>query len=205
MRTMYISPNHKEEEFSSPLTLEDKIEIFRDRVDGWQLGIADQCINGKIANTDQSILPIRDSGFAVLHIVMSYFEMIAKYEDGFTDKGKSCHYFKMGLASVFPSMQGWETDKFLDELTSILYDSVRCGLYHCGITNPLIVLTGDIENPIIVDRNLSKMIINPHLLIPHMRIHLQNYVIRLSDLANKQLRANFQKRWEWQHSQQAYT
>ena len=45
---------------------------------GWKLNIADQIING-----GEEQPAIKHSGYATLDIVFSYFEMIAKYEDGF--------------------------------------------------------------------------------------------------------------------------
>ena len=49
---------------------------------GWQLDIADSCINGRQRG------PIYDSGSAVLEIVLSYFEMMARTKAGFAGKGQ---------------------------------------------------------------------------------------------------------------------
>ena len=201
MRTMHISPNHTEDDFTYPLTLENKIELFRDRVDGWQLGIADQCINGGPVEEGRSTPLVKDSGFAVMHIVMSYFEMIAKYEHGCACEGASrqyFRYFRIGFTSVFDGLLSLG-DTLVDQIVGVLYGHVRCGLYHHGITSPSIVLTGSTLEPIEVRQ--GKVNINPHLMVPHLRRHLQCYVDRLLDPANKQLRADFEKRWDWQHSQ----
>ncbi|MCX6376785.1 MAG: hypothetical protein NTU88_12265 [Armatimonadetes bacterium] len=39
--TMWISPEHREDDVALPLSLDDKIEIFEARVRGWQLDVAD--------------------------------------------------------------------------------------------------------------------------------------------------------------------
>jgi len=88
MRNIWLSPSYQDTDFPLPHSLDTKITLFEDRVLGWKLDIADQIING-----GQEKSSIRHSGFAVLDIVFSYFEMIAKYEDGFTGR-KSEEYFK---------------------------------------------------------------------------------------------------------------
>lgn len=95
MRNVWLSPSYHDTDFSLPFSLEDKITLFEDRILGWKLNIADQLINGS-----QEKSPIRHSGYATLDIVFSYFEMIAKYEAGFTG-GESKKYFKQGVYSVF--------------------------------------------------------------------------------------------------------
>ena len=99
MRFFLLSPSYQDTDFPVPHSLETKIALFEDRVLGWKLDIADQLINGS-----QEKSPIRHSGYATLDIVFSYFEMIAKYEAGFTglESGK---YFKQGVYSVFPEFK----------------------------------------------------------------------------------------------------
>jgi hypothetical protein len=62
----WITPYHTDADFNWPLSPDDKVTIFYERTMGWQLGIADLCKD----------IPL--SGYAILHIVLSYFEMIAK-------------------------------------------------------------------------------------------------------------------------------
>jgi hypothetical protein len=94
----YISPHYQQTDFPSGLSLDQKIEVFADRVRGWQLNIAQKC-----RETSQH------SGYGVLHIITSYFEMIAKYEDGFAAKGNSEDYFKKGVLLVFPRLRNHES------------------------------------------------------------------------------------------------
>ena len=126
----WITPDFEHSDFSYPLSLDDKIEIFVGSLRGWQLDIADQCINGREYGSENQIsAPIKHSGFAVLHIVMSYFETIARHEAGSTGTSKSPKYFKKGLVSVFPEMQYW-SDGQIEAAVQLLYDKVRNGLYH---------------------------------------------------------------------------
>ena len=172
---MWITPNFQHSDFHWPLSLDDKIEIFLDRTIGWQLGIADKIINGE--RDDQGNIVSRGiphSGFAVLHIVLSYFEMIAKYQDGFAQDGKSAQYFKKGVSSVFPQIQNYPQD-IVNGLLDILYRGARCGLYHSGMTDPKVMLTGDIDVAMLFDPQNQRLIINPHLLVPVLLTHLEEY------------------------------
>lgn len=198
---MWITPNYQNTDFSWPLNIDDKITIFLDRTNGWQLDIADQCINGKKGPDGEIIAkPIPNSGFAVLNIALSYFEMIAKYQDGFTRKDKSKYYFKQGVYSVFPQLKKGPL-KIVDSLMDVLYSGGRCGLYHSGITDPRIILTGDIKFRMEFDAERSRLIINPHLLIPALKVHLKDYGEQLRDVNNSLLRKNFEKRFDFDASQ----
>lgn len=42
----WITPFHQDSDFRWPLCLDDKVLIFEERISGWQLEIADACING---------------------------------------------------------------------------------------------------------------------------------------------------------------
>jgi hypothetical protein len=42
--------------------------------------------------------------YAVLDILMSYFEMIAKYREGYLRTNKSRIYFKKGVRFVYPEL-----------------------------------------------------------------------------------------------------
>ncbi len=194
---MWVSPNYQETDFSWPLTTDDKIEIFLDRTYGWQLDIADQCINGKRSpEGDIIVQPIDHSGFAVLNIVLSYFEMIAKYQDGFTQHTKSEYYFKQGLYSVFPDLKK-QSSTIADNLLDILYYGCRCGLYHGGMTDTSIVVTGETEFPLVFDSHELRLKINPHLLVPALKLHLAEYGAMLKDKTNTVLRQNHEKRFDF--------
>ena len=203
MRNLWISPSYQDTDFPHPHSLETKIILFEDRVLGWKLDIADQLINGS-----QEKSPIRHLGYATLDIVVSYFEMIAKYEDGFTGR-KSEEYFKKGVYSVFPEFKNnpppaqtplspiGNVVSLIDVVLDLMYEGIRCGLYHSGITNGKIFLTGEIKTPMTFDLQLQMLIVNPHLLVPKLKAHLQDYVARLRDVKNTDLRTKFEMRYDF--------
>jgi hypothetical protein len=179
-----ISPNHLDTDYPPEKTLEQKIEIFTDRVNGWQLYIAQQCAD-----------KILHSGFAVLHIVSSYFEMIAKFKIGFQGKKSSGYYFKKGFEdflSQFPYLSAISRD----ELKKRMWEGVRCGLYHSGITRDALLL-GDFPYSIEFNESTRKLHINPHRLVPDIQVHFQSYLRDLNNLENNELRRNFEVTFEY--------
>jgi hypothetical protein len=143
-----------------------------------------------------------------LDIVFSYFEMIAKYEDGFAKIGKSEDYFKEGVYSVFPEFHHMPAPAtplspvgnvvpIVNVALGLMYEGIRCGLYHSGITNGRIMLTGEIKAPMAFDLQNQMLIVNPHLLVPKLKTHLTDYVVRLKDVNNADLRTKFEARYDF--------
>jgi len=87
-----ISPHYNREDFPNGISPDQQIEVFVDQITGWQLGIAREMIRQNILHRH----------FAVLQIVTSYFETIAKYVEGYDQEGSSEEYFKKGILMVFP-------------------------------------------------------------------------------------------------------
>ena len=107
---MLISWKHDDATFHGALTFDQKIEVFYERIWGWQLHVAEICLNGGRSHDGRDTAEaIPHSAFAAMQIMLSYFEMIAKYEDGFVPKtpkqGESPKYFKRGVQSVFPALE----------------------------------------------------------------------------------------------------
>lgn len=194
---MWVTPNYQHTDFDWPLSIDDKIEIFLDRTFGWQLNVANKIINGERDEQGTITLkPIHHSGFAVLHIVLNYFEMIAKYQDGFTEHGKSGHYFRSGVISVFSELQNYPQNVIKSVLDAV-YEGARCGLYHGGMTDPRIMLTGEINVAMAFDEINQRLVINPHLLVHVLEAHLGEYGNLLRDPANIQMRNNFEQRFDY--------
>jgi hypothetical protein len=100
-----ISPIHIADDFKGALSLDEKIEVFIARVNGWQIQLA----------LEMSERDIPHRGFAQLLIISSYFEMIGKYRDGFVGNYNSFQYFKEGLLFTFPEISP-DDNKLLEVL-----------------------------------------------------------------------------------------
>ena len=190
----WVTPYHQDSYFPRPLSLESKIQIFRERTLGWQLDIADACINGRQDANEVQLGPIPHSGFAVLHIVLSYFEMIAQMKGIYLEipnKGKR-NYFMAGVLDVFPDLRHYDP-AVTDEVLRILYVSARCGLYHAGMTAKRVSLAKSEPEPLSYYARDRHLTINPHALVRVLRQHLKSYVTELRDPQNQELRQAFEK------------
>jgi len=190
---MAITWKHREGDFPRPWDLETKITIFYERVYGWQLNVADIC-----ANSEQTI---PHSDFAVLQILLSYFETIAKYEAGFVPRrkeGKSEQFFKKGVHSVFPRLVS-ENPGHVEHLLDTLYSKARCGLYHSSMTGVGVAIGAIDDKAIALDSAGSVLVINTHRLPGALKQHLAEYRDKLLEPSNSELRRNFEKRFDFDH------
>jgi len=179
-----ISPRHNLEDYPSGLTLDDKIEVFTARVEGWLIGPAIEMISKQLSHR----------AFALLSIVTSYFEMIGRYTEGYLGRDKSGYYFKHGLKLVFRDMTLPDTEDLLDALC----DRVRNGLYHVGMTKPRVLLVdaADAIGSIGYHPVSDHIVIAPDILVDDIKIHFASVARELRDQDNTTLRANFEARFD---------
>lgn len=181
--TTWISPEHRRSDFPAVMSIDDKITVFAARVRGWQLDIAQYCADN-----------VEHSGFAVLHILSSYFEMVAKFRDGFMQGGGSRKYFKEGVFWVFPELR--TPAQMASTLLGRLYEEVRCGLYHSGMTGRNVWVSDDWDAAIAFNTDNHAVVINPHLLVGALERHFESYLQELREPENHELRASFEKRYD---------
>jgi len=175
------------------LNVDQKIELFKSRVLEWQLGIADQIANGDPA-TGRPAIP--HSGFAVLSIVVNYFEIIGKFRLGYDSTGMSERHFDVGARDVLEKVTDVRIEWF-DRIIERLYEPIRCGLYHAGMTGWGVSLSGDPLKPFNVNRD-GTLIVNPHKLVKVLIQHFGLYVNELTDATNISLRTNFERRFDFE-------
>ncbi|MEW6351443.1 MAG: hypothetical protein AB1646_20515 [Thermodesulfobacteriota bacterium] len=172
-----------------------KISIFEDRINGWMLNIAD-ALYAKIPH----------SGYAVLSIVLSYFEMIVHYRDGVTEDleelekgGKpplgSAELFKKGAEWVmkdggWPQGNGDEVERFRD----MLYHFLRCGLFHSGMAYHKVWVSKDLRQVYFFQGD--DLFIDPQLLTQALKNHFDDYIRDLRAGSNDVLIKNFEKRFD---------
>lgn len=173
-----------------PLTIEAKIDLFEERIQGWQISIADQCYRGVLDNAGNRISPsVPHCGFGVLYMLLSYFEMIAKYEAGDLSE-VSGKWFKEGIKTVYPELTA-KTEKILTKF----YKGARCGLYHAGLTSKFVFIDGGVAS-VEYDPGSEMLVINPGDMIDRVANHFKAYCQRLRDPAQALLRANFEKKFD---------
>jgi hypothetical protein len=178
----FVAPGISIADLSDPPTFKEKTWVFERSVLGWQLEIADALINGSKA--------VAGSGYAVLSIVASYPEMIWQFVNGRESKGCSPVAFREGMALIFPNVDLAET-RWRDAL-DLIYDQVRCGLYHDGKARRHVILSHEFAAPIQLSGSPPHIRINPHQLPGAFIFHFQQYISRLRALGeHSQLGQNF--------------
>ncbi len=178
-----ISPKHMSDDFPGGMKLDDKIEVFIARVEGWQLGVAKEMVEKGVSHR----------GFALLHVVTSYFEMIAKYQAGYVGSSKSEEYFVAGVRDVFPVLANWP-QQFVSNVLDALYGGVRCGLYHAGMVKGKVALSGDLPAPMVYHVGENTVWIDPDKLVDALLAHFAEYADKLRNPGNVDLRTKFQAR-----------
>jgi hypothetical protein len=186
--SLSISPKHNSEDFHSGPTLDDKIEVFIARVEGWLIGPAMEMIAKGITHR----------AFALLSIVTSYFEMIGRYADGYVGRGRSGYYFKHGLKLVFREMALPEGEDLLNGLC----DRVRNGLYHVGMTKPRVLLVdaNSVSGSIGYNATQDLIAVAPDTLVNDLKIHFTAVAQELRDKKNTGLRSNFETRFDYDNA-----
>ena len=181
-----------------PLPIEKKIDIFYQQVLGWQLHIADLITNGgDPLGGGAKVAPIRDSGFAVLLICLSYFETIGKYQARVDGKRKKDNeYFKAGAQAVFPFILNTPPD-VRKKLLDTLWKDARCGLYHNSRTSCGVGL-GQPPNgeAMAYDPKAQKLAISPERLPPALKDHLKHYRMELLDPTKTDARRSFEHQFD---------
>lgn len=190
--THWVSPTIKKCDLTFPLSLDDKIRVFEDRVLGWQLRIADELYSG-VEDAGGNRIPslIKHNGFAVLYIILSYFEMIPKFEAGNFSEVSGI-WFKRGVMAVLPEVAG-NPDEI--SILSGMWKGARNGLYHSAMTKKNVFISGE-ANCLDYDQANKQLTINPGALARRSIVHFKDYIARVRNPANVTLRKNFEAKFD---------
>jgi hypothetical protein len=190
---MWISWKHQDTDFDGPLSFDQKVEVFYEQTLGWQLHIADLVASGgRTFGEDKLVTSVLHSGFAVLHICLSYFELVGSLVNpGLSYK----ETFKVGVQQVLPGFFDGSADG--EALLARLYVGARCGLYHCGRTGPDIGLgQPDDGRPMGYDSRAGKVVISPERLPQALKLHMEQFRLELLSQSNTDLRGVFEERFD---------
>lgn len=185
---MKVSPNF---DLSKVETggIEDKIDVYEDRIKGWFLEPA------RILEEKGS----GHAGFAILLLAVSFVEGYGILLRGEDSQRQSKIFFKAGLREMFKGLETRHSQKIVDKALNGIYEQIRCGLAHYGMTKEKVTLSGDYQNPIDVvfdaNKNITHIMVNPHRFLDKMEESLGEYIERLRDPEENVLRSNFEKAW----------
>jgi hypothetical protein len=194
---MWISWKHKDTDFTHPLTFDQKVDLFYEQTLGWQLHIADLVTNGGTTfpreGVSYPVVAIDHSGFAVLHICLSYFELVGSIV--LPNKLSDTETFKAGARRAFPRVFTDSSDS--ENALNRLHKGARCGLYHTGRTRQGVGLGGPTDGSSIgYDSRSDQVVVDPKLLPKALKAHLDKFRLELLDSANDDLRRQFERRFD---------
>jgi len=136
---------------------------------------------------------------AALRLLVSYFEPIGKYTEGFSRPGRSRHYFIKGCRDVI--VRRTRNMRRLRPPTEVqlsgFYEIVRCGLAH-GATLSFNAAIGVGPYGLAISTDGAKISANPAELLNVLRSDLDTYLAGLRNPREHAVRAKFEARWDYE-------
>jgi hypothetical protein len=181
---VHISRHYRDDHIKVD-NIETAITIYEDQVRGW---FFDHATNLEKA-TDHA-------GLVTLLIVLSYVEGHAIFYKGEHSRNKSKEFFREAFIAVFRLSDNPLRNDAVDQL----YDQMRCGLFHTGMTREKVRISNAYTLPVRVITNSTNsdwiiIEVNPRRMLEAVEDHLSSYLMRLRDERNTTLRNNFMKAW----------
>jgi len=186
----FISPNYSQEKLDNP-TMDDLIDVFKDRVLNWLFEPA------------KRLLIEKDGCFGVLCLLLTYFEGIWSYFTGVDSRGNSKRYFKDAFLDVFG--QSGHTLDLLGRVAEILYEDARCGFFHDGMLRSriymveldkhdmLITLPRKQDGSVDVNGKIQSVLIDPKYFMAAIERHFVDYLLCLRNPQQTLKRENFKR------------
>ena len=169
---MWISKSYTDADFHGNPTPDQKIEIFRDRVMGWQIDIAKEMVRQIETTTRPDVM--NHAGYAVLSVLTSYFEMYWQYKQGVSSDHQSAHYFALGFAEVYPTFPMSHAD-----IKDKVYKWLRCGMYHDGFTKRGVTIDSRYTQDCDYDATDDELKINPHSMVATIENRFAGFIATL--------------------------
>ncbi len=192
---MQISPQFTDTKLSPGCTVEDKIDVFEDWMNGWLLRHAH-------ALSDEKYIYRKEAGFAVLMLTTAYFEPIESYHVGRSSTNRSRAFFKRGFLRVFSGLPATlkpyytDPDREAEEIAGEIYTHLRCGLFHEGGTRYKLMIREDTA-PLgfMLEKttgHVGSIVIDPRSFLAEVQHHLEGSVQQLLDPSHIDLRQKFE-------------
>jgi len=158
----------------NPNILEDKIKIYEREVEEWFLKPTLKLLN------DENVF---NNSFLILMTCMSYIEGVEQYKKGSTSNRNSKVFFISSMNEIFPN-------QFKEGNINKLYSDVRNGLFHNGMSKSSMIFNNTYIDALKFEDN-GIIRINPTKFLKAISNDFSNYVQKLNDTQNTELRSNF--------------
>ena len=156
----------------NPYDIDGKIYIYERQVQEWFLKRA------------ASLVQRKQNNFIVMMIAVAYIEGNEQYRRGESSNGRSKKFFRYGFQRIF-HMSESENNKI-----DMLYNHLRCGLFHNGMSGDMVVLNRKLKEPVVFSSR-GTIDINPKLFVSAVLEDFRCYIESLRDSSNERLRTNF--------------
>lgn len=169
-RALDLSTGHSLDLYS----IDDKITIYQRQVEEWFL------------NRATSLCSRSKNHFVVIMIVTSYIEGVQQYRTGSSSIGQSRKVFSDSFERIFG------IHNITKRQVTILYEHLRCSLFHNGMSGNAIILNSHLRNAIefLDDQTIH---INPRLYLSAVINDFNQYIFELRNRSNYLLRDNFNR------------
>jgi hypothetical protein len=147
------------------------------------------------------LLGVRFGEVAALSLLFGYFEPCAIYRKGEDSRGQSKAFFRAGFIEVL--RKAAISESLLGRIADMLYDEVRCGLFHEGMTREHILFgnaAGElmatlprIDGKIVEDGRIQSVLIDPRKFFIVVERHATQYLKSLRNPNSTELRENFKR------------
>jgi hypothetical protein len=187
--------------------LDLKIDIFENRTRQWFLNHAKHLseLEANPMNGDHTT----PGDYAATMLACSQLEGFQKYREGIKGNKSSKYYFKKALKYIYfsESERKAANEEEVQQILNFLYEFLRSGSFHAGFPDGKIYLDRDSASLIDVVRTsdgkkIDYIIVNPVKFLDALFAYFHKYVFDLQNTDNRDLRVNFQKRWDclWENS-----
>ena len=184
--TVLIAPMQLAANKTSPLTLDDKIDLFECRVEVWQLGTAVASLTAIESHQPPSIWS--HAAYGLLSCAVSYFEMVGKtLNPKSKTSGTAGIDFNYGFCDVYPSFAshtGSCQDRDVPHVQQFR-DRLRNGLYHLAYTKRHLWIHNDAANTLddfhVTAHSPPEYLVNPHRMVRSLVDHFPSFISRVRD------------------------
>lgn len=174
---------------------ENKVYIFIQEVKEWIFHPMDILLNDD-KNNKSTYKPFKNSIF-ILHGIFSYLEKIERYKIGRNYEEDNSQSTKI-LIDSFQRIFKKDNKSYGKEKIENILNATRNSLAHTGNIGDKVLVNNDYENSNAVEYignkyQLEKVELNPSKMIEEIKIDFQNYLKKLVDSNEIELRENFEK------------
>lgn len=151
--------------------------------------VYENCVTGWFLDYGEMLKKHHNAGFVVLQVALAQVEGIEQYRRGESSYKKSSEFFCSGLKEIFSL-----TDAEKQLLEKHFYPSVRCGLFHDGMTRPSVKIENRFPCPLKFDG--ENILISPNKFLDAVYKYFKKFITQLKEPANEELRKNFLKEFD---------